>query len=544
MTPRGGRAASHRPTRRARVHGGIALVVALTVTLSLTLSLLVSCTTPTAGDASGTYQAPAPPSPIGTSRSCRMFGSEHAYHAVVDGSTAPPIPGDAGAAQRLGDLVRAGGATVPPTLWTSRVKSVGPLEVPVVFGLPVSMTGADAGTGGEPSTPRTFVVRPTVNLDGNAWNLYADPYSTNRAAGRSGFGTAANVTWAAVNGSRLGPSRVIGFPGSQPEVRGDQSNLDSWVWANLIDVPVPVDAVAAPVITTRGLNREFSPDDAYIDYDPAGDNVEYDHHFATLHVDDADPEQGCTAWEFIGTFRPGSPVGFNNLDPTSSPPNNGSLFTASAGVRWDLRATDAVPVDAAPGAVSAAPPAFASANASGTPYGPGVIRVDDVVDTNGSVHDLDHVSLLKLPMDVIRAATPTDTGAQWPAIYSDGSSTSSSAPRMGTWFRLRPGAAAELAARAAGDGGVALAVVRGLQVHGAFLADSGPSRNGAGGAWSLAGEPSTRWSDATMSALGALRLEDFEVLDAGSVAGMHAGGRTAPGRVPTASTALHWFRIR
>lgn len=514
--------------------GGIASFVALAV----------ACTTAPAGDSSGTFRPTTPTAPIGTSRSCRMFGTDHAYHAVVDGSTAPAIPGDAAATRRLGDLLRANGPTVAPTLWTNRVKSVGPLDVPVVFGLPVSMTGADAGPGGEPSTSRTFVVRPTVNLDGTAWNLYADPYATNRAAGRSGFGSAANVTYAAVNGSRLGTSRVTGFPGARPEVSGDQSNLFSWVWANLIDVPVPVAAVAPPVVTTRGLNREFTPDDAYIDYDPAGDNVEYDHHFATVHVDDADPEQGCAAWEFIGTFRPGSPVGLNNLDPTSSPPNNGSLFTASAGARWDLRSTGAVPVDATPDTTGATPSAFASANASGTPYSPGVIRVDDVVDASGSVHDLDHVALLKLPMDVIRAATASDTGAQWPAIYSDGSSTSTTAPRMGTWFRLRPGAAAEAAAQAAGDGGVALAVIHGLQAHGAFLSDSGPARNGSGGAWSLAGEPSTRWTDATMAALATLRLEDFEVLDAGTVAGMHAGGRTSPGTVPSAATAAHWFQIR
>lgn len=513
---------------------GIALIVALGV----------SCTTPTAGDASGTFQPATSPPLIGTSRSCRMFGSEHAYHAVVDGSTAPPIPGDTAATQRLGDLLRAGGPTVPPVLWTNRVKSVGPLDVPVVFGLPVSMTGANSGPGGEPSTQRTFVVRPTVNLDGTAWDRYADPYTTNRAAGRAGFGTAANVTYAAVNGSRLGTSRVIGFPGTRPDVVGDQSNFYSWVWANLIDVPVPVDAVAAPVVTTRGLNREFSPDDAYVDYDPAGDNVEYDHHFATIHVDDADPEQGCAAWEFIGTFRPGSPVGLNNLDPTSSPPNNGSLFTASGGARWDLRSTGAVPVDPTPDASGSVAPAFGSANASGTPYSPGVIRVDDVVDASGSVHDLDHVALLKLPMDLIRAATATDSGAQWPAIYSDGAATSSSAPRMGTWFRLRPDGAAEQAAQRANDGGVALAVVHGLQSHGALLSDSGPSRSANGGAWSLAGEPSTRWSDATMAALGALRLEDFEVLDAGTVAGMHAGGRTAAGKVPSAATAAHWFQIR
>ena len=534
MTPRGGRAASHRPTRRARLLGSIAGFVALGV----------SCTTPTAGDTSGTFRATTSPAVIGTSRSCRMFGSEHAYHAVVDGSTAPPIAGDTAATQRLGDLLRGGGPSVAPTLWTNRVKSVGPLDVPVVFGLPVSMTGADAGRGGEPSATQTFVVRPTVNLDGTAWNLYADPYTTNRSAGRSGFGTAANVTYAAVNGSRLGTSRVIGFPGSQPAVSGDQSNFFSWVWANLIDVPVPVAAVAAPVVTTRGLNREFSPDDAYIDYDPAGDNVEYDHHFTTVHVDDADPEQGCASWEFIGTFRPGSPVGLNNLDPTSSPPNNGSLFTAATGARWDLRSTGAIPVDVAPGTSGAVPAAYASANASGTPYAPGVIRVDDVVDAGGAVRDLDHVALLKLPMDLIRAATATDTGAQWPAIYSDGSSTSGSAPRMGTWFRLRPGAAAEVAAKAAGDGGVALAVVHGLQAHGAFLSDSGPARNGSSGAWSLAGEPSTRWSDATMTALGALRLEDFELLDAGTIAGMHAGGRTAPGTVPSATAAARWFLIR
>ncbi|MFM7063697.1 MAG: hypothetical protein ACKO04_09445 [Actinomycetes bacterium] len=161
-----------------------------------------------------------------------------------------------------------------------------------------------------------------------------------------------------------------------------------------------------------------------------------------------------------------------------SPPWENPLgrWIADSAVHFDLR--------------SNALPPRGSSTASGLSLLHGLVRYDEVA--SGRVA---HAVAVTLPQ--IRQGA-----AVWPARYSDGRSTNPAAPQMGTWLRLR--ADVDLSAL----GPQARTVAEAMKVHGAVVSDTGP------GGLVVNGEPDERWNDRDLSGLGALSLDDFEVVDA------------------------------
>ncbi|MCB1257726.1 MAG: hypothetical protein KDB26_11510 [Microthrixaceae bacterium] len=130
-----------------------------------------------------------------------------------------------------------------------------------------------------------------------------------------------------------------------------------------------------------------------------------------------------------------------------------------------------------------------SAMASGLSMIAGMVRYDEV-----AAGHVDHAIAVSVP--VIKSGSPV-----WPAMASDGRSTATHAPAMGTWLRLRSNVDISR------FGSQARVVADALKRHGAIIADT--NHNGI----ALAGEPSENWNDADLDALGSLTAADFEVID-------------------------------
>jgi hypothetical protein len=172
----------------------------------------------------------------------------------------------------------------------------------------------------------------------------------------------------------------------------------------------------------------------------------------------------CQAWELINVQPPWENVWGGILNK----------WYADRVVRFDLHSNGPLPKG--------------SVTASGLPMLAGMVRFDEVASG-----DVGHVVTMSAPN--IKAGAFV-----WPALASDGRSTSPDAPPMGTWLRLKPGV--DLSAL----GPQARVVAQALKDHGAIINDTGP---GSG----ISGESDTRWNDNDLATLRTLTLDMFEVVD-------------------------------
>jgi hypothetical protein len=162
----------------------------------------------------------------------------------------------------------------------------------------------------------------------------------------------------------------------------------------------------------------------------------------------------------------------------SHPLTDGS-WHAGSGATWSLT-SDAM-----------RPSTWTSADAAGLPILPGLVRYEEV--SSGWVGH------------AIRMTVPTTAKSFiWPARHQAGSTTSASAPPMGTWLRLKTSV----------DPNTFPASVRpiivALQHYGAIIADNGS-------AWYISGAPDSRWSNDDLHTLGRITGNDFQVVDASSL---------------------------
>lgn len=198
----------------------------------------------------------------------------------------------------------------------------------------------------------------------------------------------------------------------------------------------------------------------------------WDKHLLVVDTDT------CTTREMINVMPPGE-----NLTA-------GGNWYADAVGSFDLRSNR---------------PAARPVTASGVSMLAGMVRYDEVA--SGALH---HAVGMALP--------ETRHGSHlWPAMGTDGRSTSPGAPVLGSWFRLR--ADADLS----GLGPQARVIAKALQRHGAVAVDSG------GHAPTLGGEPDERWDDRDLAGLGRFSLRDFELVDAAGLRDRPDSFRIRPG---------------
>jgi len=151
------------------------------------------------------------------------------------------------------------------------------------------------------------------------------------------------------------------------------------------------------------------------------------------------------------------------------------IWYADSAIKMDLRSNNL--------------PAKGSTTAAGFSLLHGLVRYDEVASGN-----IDHAVTVTLPEirkgDVI-----------WPAKYTDGKSTNTALPQMGSWLRLRAGV------DLSGLTPQARVVAQAMRDHGAIVGDTGPS------GLVINGEPDLRWNDVDLKGLGGLSLADFEVVN-------------------------------
>jgi hypothetical protein len=160
-------------------------------------------------------------------------------------------------------------------------------------------------------------------------------------------------------------------------------------------------------------------------------------------------------------------------------PQADGSWAAGSGATWSLK-SDAMRTAG-----------YTSADAAGLPILPGLVRYEEV-----AAGHIDHA---------IRITVPTTRQSYiWPARHEAGSTTSASAPPMGTWLRLD--SSINPASFPASDRPIIVA----LQTYGAIVADNGS-------AWYISGVPDSRWSNDDLHALGSITGSDFQVVDASSL---------------------------
>jgi hypothetical protein len=162
----------------------------------------------------------------------------------------------------------------------------------------------------------------------------------------------------------------------------------------------------------------------------------------------------------------------------AKPQKDGS-WRAGSGATWSLT-SDAM-----------RPAGWTSADAAGLPILPGLVRYEEV-----AAGHVDHAIRITVPT--------TRTSYIWPARHQAGSTTSSSAPPMGTWLRLK--STVDPASFPADVRPIVVA----LQTYGAIVADNGS-------AWYLSGVPDSRWNNDDLHTLGSIIGSDFQVVDASSL---------------------------
>lgn len=135
------------------------------------------------------------------------------------------------------------------------------------------------------------------------------------------------------------------------------------------------------------------------------------------------------------------------------------------------------------------PDGWTSADAAGFAILPALIKYDEV-----EAGLITHAVRVTAPMNTIRSSHV------WPARHSDGTNSSSSAPPMGTRFRLKANVdISSFTPRLQ-------VILQGLKSYGMFLADSGD-------AWQIDGTPDQRWNDSELYDLNRLPGSDFEAVD-------------------------------
>ncbi len=130
------------------------------------------------------------------------------------------------------------------------------------------------------------------------------------------------------------------------------------------------------------------------------------------------------------------------------------------------------------------PENWTSADASGLPMTPGLVRPYQVEDG-----EIKHVIRITAPV--------TRNKHVWPAVHHAGTSSSSSAPPMGAWLRLKS------SIDPTDFPPQARIVIEALQTHGAIIVDNGPELI-------LSGTPSKKWDNVDLLTLRQLTADDFE----------------------------------
>ena len=163
----------------------------------------------------------------------------------------------------------------------------------------------------------------------------------------------------------------------------------------------------------------------------------------------------------------------------SAYPQANGTWKAGSGAKWSL-SSDAM-----------RPAGWTSADAAGLPILPGLVRYEEV-----AAGHVDHAIRITVPI--------TQESYIWPARHEAGSTTSTSAPPMGTWLRL-----SSSIDPTAFPSDVRPIIVA-LQTYGAIVADNGS-------AWYISGVPDSRWNNDDLHALGSITGSDFQVVDASSL---------------------------
>jgi hypothetical protein len=156
-------------------------------------------------------------------------------------------------------------------------------------------------------------------------------------------------------------------------------------------------------------------------------------------------------------------------------PQPDGSWTAGAGIMMDLMNDARRPED------------WTSADASGLPILPGLLRYDEV--GSGEIRH------------AIRFTAPqTQRAYLWPATHEASSITDPSYPPMGTRFRLKADFDISGYSR---DNQV---ILRALKRYGMILADNGSS-------WFITGTPDRRWNDDDLHKLQQITGSNFEAVD-------------------------------
>ena len=158
-------------------------------------------------------------------------------------------------------------------------------------------------------------------------------------------------------------------------------------------------------------------------------------------------------------------------------PNGDGTWSGGSGAVYDLRSNDL------------RPDTWTSADASGLPIMPGLVRYPEVARG-----DITHAIRMTAPA--------TRRHHIWPARHDAGSTGRLSAPPMGAWVRLKADVdPADFPPQAR-------VIVEALQTHGAIIVDNGS-------AFFLSGVPNPNWDNDDLHTLHRLSGDDFEFVRSG-----------------------------
>ncbi len=156
-------------------------------------------------------------------------------------------------------------------------------------------------------------------------------------------------------------------------------------------------------------------------------------------------------------------------------PGPNGTWTAGSGAKYNLRSN------------RLRPDGWTSADASGLPITPGLVRYWEVARG-----EIKHVIRMTAPV--------TQRKHVWPARHDAGSTNSASAPPMGAWLRLSD------KIDPMDFPPQARVIVEALQTHGAIIVDNGS-------AFYLSGAPSKNWDNDDLRSLRTLSGDDFEFVE-------------------------------
>jgi hypothetical protein len=152
------------------------------------------------------------------------------------------------------------------------------------------------------------------------------------------------------------------------------------------------------------------------------------------------------------------------------------------------------------------PLGFTSADASGLPILPGLLRYDEV-----ALGQIRHAIRFTAPQ--------TQKAYVWPSTHYASTNTDQTYPPMGTRFRLKANFNISGYSR---DNQV---ILRALKRFGMILADNGS-------AWFITGTPDRRWNDDDLHNLQQVAGSNFEAVDESDWETVPSSARTDPTAVP------------